>query len=60
MKSWQLIYGWTLPDDDWLLGIEFAPDNSSIDLDTGEETICSVVSIGFLIIRFDILIPYKE
>jgi len=59
-KGWELLYMFTLPDDDWLVGIEYAPDNSSINLDTGEETLCSIISIGFLLIRIDILIPFKN
>jgi hypothetical protein len=63
-KGWELIYMWTLPHDDWLLGIEYAPDNIGVKepLEEGEEPEVnqySIVSVGFLIIRFDILIPYN-
>jgi len=56
----ELLYAFTLPHEDWLLGLDYAPDNVTMNLDTGEEKHCSIISIGLLFIRIDILIPYKN
>jgi hypothetical protein len=55
-----IFFSWTFPDDAWLFGIEFAPDNIITDLDSGEETYYSVLSIGLLIFRIEILMNKNE
>jgi hypothetical protein len=51
-----IFFGWTLPNDDWLVGIEYAPENIVTDLETNDETQVAVLSIGLLFFRIDILI----
>jgi hypothetical protein len=57
MKGTNVLVYFTLPSDDWLLGMEYIPVAMLPDL---KEEQVSIFSIGFFIFRIDFLINNKE
>ena len=51
-----IFFAWTGPNADWLIGIGYEPDNVVTDLQTNEESEVSILTLGFLFFRIDILI----
>jgi hypothetical protein len=52
MKDKRVLFEWTFPWDDWLVGVEYIPELELTEL----EWVGSVFSIGILIFRVDFLL----
>jgi len=56
MRRNGLYFSWTMPSQEWLLGITYSPTATVENMDTNEVNEFQIFSIGFLLCRIDYFI----